>query len=268
MAGGLPTGMIDRPPSFAELLMTRCWPTWAQPSPVDNPTKHRKTYTFLRGLADAKDRAVEVLTTAAYCRFPSKAPDDALDELGHTFGGLARALRDTVASYRAYLRAPINRWYTFGTKAGLLAELAHLGYASAEVVNWRDLVDAGNNPATTFGGITSFFFVAIYWPMPYADTAGAEWDDGAATWLYSDDTWGGYGRTPDDIEEIRRVIQLVKRGRSSCRFILMANDNTFALDGMKKPTGNYTVYPMFEDWERVRPTYAAPSFYNQSFETP
>ncbi len=264
---GYPQGMIDRPQSFVDLIMTRCYPTWAQPAPADNPTKHRKTYTFLSAFSAAADTAVDVLQAAAYCRFPSKAPDDALDELGATYGGLARAIRDTVAGYRAYLHAPIDRWYKFGTKLGLLTELAHLGYTSAQICNWRDIVNAGNSGGS-FGGLGGFFFVAIFWPMPMNITAGAKWDDGSATWLDSGDVWGGFGRTPDDIDEIRRVIAMVKRGRTSCRYILMANDNTFALDANLKPMGNYTVYPMFEDHERARPSYAGPSFYNETFEHP
>lgn len=264
---GTTGGMVERPQSFAELLLTRCWAAWAQPKPVDNPVQYVRTYTFLRAFADASDTFVDALTTAAYCRFAGKAPADALDELGITYGGLARALRDTVASYRAYLHAPISRWYTFGTKAGLLAELKHLGYPNARVCSWRDIVDSGNLPSS-FGGITSYFFVAIYFPFALPIVAGAKWDDGAATWLNSGDTWGGFGRNPDDIEEIKRTIALVKRGRSSCRYVIMANDATFALDANLKPTGNYTVYPMFEDCERTRPSYAAPNFYNETFEHP
>lgn len=262
-----PYGLIQRPLSFAELLMTRCWAAWAQPGPVDMPTKHLKTYTFLRAFAAAADTFVDVLTTAAYTRFPGKAPADALDELGATYGGLARALRDTTSTYRAYLHAPLNRWATFGTNPGLLAELAHLGYPSAQVCSWRDIVDAGN-PTSSFGNITSYFFVAIFWPMPYQVTAGAKWADGVATWKTTGDVWGGYGRTANDIAEIERVIRMVKRGRTSCRYILMANDGTATLDANLRPVGNWTTYPMFEDCERRRPSYAGPNFYNRTFESP
>jgi hypothetical protein len=158
---------IQNPISFADLILTPAYPSWAKPQPADRPTRHRRTYTFLRAVASAWDRIVDAATVAAYCHGPRACPADGLDALGETFGGLARALRDSDSTYREYLKNPVDRWYTFGTRAGLLGELAHLGYPNAEIVTWRDLVDAGAGPENVvFGGLTTFFYVAIYAPNP------------------------------------------------------------------------------------------------------
>lgn len=254
---------IPNPRTFADLILTRAYPVWAQPAPPDNPTKHRKTYTFLRGMASVKDAIVDAAMSAAYCHLVSQAPADALDELGATYGGLARALRDTTATYRAYLRGPIERWYTFGTVRGLVAELGHLGY-TAQVISWRDLVDAGAGaPGTVFGGNTSFFYVALMYPaLPFADDAplwngGTDWDNTPDTF------WdGSAAQLADYADEIRRVIALVKPAHTSCRFVAVGLDNTFAINAQKLPTGNYLTIICNEDWERIRPSYAYHSYYS------
>lgn len=257
---------IANPLTFADLILTRAYPTWCQPAPPDVPTKHRKTYTFLRAMADAKDSLVDALMSAAYCHLVSWAPADALDELGATYGGLARARIDTDATYRNYLRGPVGRWYTFGTVGGLVAELAHLGYV-AQVISWRDMVDAGAAAGNVvFGGDASFFYVALMYPAsPFGDNA-EEWD-GGTNWDNQPPTYwdGAAGSGVDDAaEEIRRVIKLVKPAGSSCRFVAVGLDNTFAINAQKLPTGNYATIICNEDWERIRPTYAYHSFYSTS----
>lgn len=257
---------IPNPLSFADLILTRAYPTWCQPQPPDNPTKHRKTYTFLRGMAYVKDQLVDALMSAAYCHLVSQAPADALDELGATYGGLARALIDTDTTYRAYLRGPVGRWHTFGTVPGLVAELAHCGY-TAQVISWRDLVDAGAGaPGTVFGGDASFFYVALMYPSgPFSNAAevwagGTNWSNTPATY------WGGAAGSnlANAAEEIRRVIKMVKPGHTSCRFVAVGLDNTFAINAQKLPTGNFGIIVCNEDWERVRPDYAYHLFYSFS----
>lgn len=256
----------SNPRRFADLPLSAAYPTWVKPEPADNPTRHRASYTFVRGLMSVWDRIVDAAASAAYCHGASRAPDDALDYLGETYGGLARALVDSNASYREYLSnpGPVGRWYTFGTRAGLLRELAHLGYPNAEIVTWRDLVNAGAGaPNVVFGGITSFFFVALFQPSRIT-LGGARWGDGVARWNDGISTWGGSGLGGQQANELRRVISLVKPAHTSCRFIVSFLDTVSGLNAMKLPTGNYTTFPCNEPWERIRPTWAFNPFYIES----
>lgn len=253
----------ERPQAFADLPLTPAYPRWAKPAPSTDPTLHRKTYTFLRGIMDAWDGVVRAAISAAYCHGSQTAPADALDLLGETYGGLARALVDDDASYRAYLRAPLDRWYRFGTRAGLLGELAHLGYPNAEIVDWRDLVDAGAGlPGVVFGGHVNFFFVAIYQPNRFSSAARARWKISGDRWKTTSARWGGgtlLAQSP--FNELRRVIQMVKPAHTSCRFIVIFLDSVSGLNAQKLPTGRYFTIPMNEPWERIRPTYAFNNYY-------
>lgn len=232
--------------------------------PSAEPTMHRKTYTFIRGIMAAWDGVVGAAISAAYCHGSQTAPADALDDLGITYGGLARAIVDDDGSYRAYLRAPLDRWYRFGTKVGLLGELAHLGYPNAEVVSWRDLVDAGAGlPGVVFGGHVNFFFVALYQPNPFISLL-ARWGDGVSRWNDGVSAWGGSIRSADRVAELRRVIAMVKPAHTSCRHIVAFLDSASGLNMQKLPTGNYIVFPCNEPWERIRPSYAFNPYYTQS----
>lgn len=214
----------------------------------------------------AWDGVVGAARSAAYCHGSQTAPADALDALGETYGGLARALVDDEASYRAYLRAPLDRWYRFGTRAGLLGELAHLGYPSAQIVDWRDLVDAGAGPpGVVFGGHVNFFYVSIFQPNRYSSAARARWKVSGARWKATQDRWGG-GRLGDQspFNELRRVVQMVKPAHTSCRHVVIFLDSVSGLNAQKLPTGRYFVIPMNEPWERIRPTYAYNPYYIQN----
>jgi hypothetical protein len=252
------------PQRFADLPTSPAYPTYVKPEPVDVPTRHRKTYTFVRSIMDAWDTLVDAAVTAAYCHSPMTAPADALDQLGETYGGLARAIIDDDTSYRAYLRGPLDRWYRFGTRAGLLGELAHIGYPNAEIVSWVDLVDAGAAPPNVvFGGNTTFFFVAIYMPNPFSALL-PKWNDGSSVWGDGQTVWGGGTSSADRVAELQRVIALVKPAHTSCRHIVAFLDSTSGLNAQKLPTGNYVVFPMNEPWERIRPTYAINPYYTQN----
>lgn len=250
----------NNPQSFADLITSPSYPIWAKPAPLDNPTKHLKTYTFLRGLANTLDTFVDGCKTAAYAHIAKTAPADALDLLGVTYGGLTRALRDTDESYREYLKAPLSRWYKFGTVEGLQNELAHLGYPNAYVITWRDLVDAGAAaPNVVFGGNSSFFYVGIRAPNPISPPTSS-WG-GGASWKTSGKLWGTSATTPNYIDEIRRVITLVKPAHTSCRFICVFNDTLSGPDAQLLPSGTRHTYPCNEPWERVRPSMAFNSYY-------
>jgi len=253
------------PQSFADLITSPSYPTWAKPEPADNPTKHRKTYTFLRSIAATWDNAVSAAQTAAYSHVATTAPADALDSLGVTFGGLTRALIDTDATYREYLKNPLDRWYRFGTVAGLQAELAHLGYAESWVISWRDLVDAGAGaPGTVFGGNNTFFYVAVRAPGLLGPPL-TKWKTSGAKWETSGVAWGGsplgFGAR---IDEIRRVIAMAKPAHTSCRFICVFGDSASGPNAQLLPSGNFHVYPVNEPWERIRPSYAFNPYYTTS----
>lgn len=259
----MPITETSTPLDFASLPTSPAYPTWVKPEPADNPTKHRKTYTFVRGLMATWDRVVQAGRSAALCHGSQTAPVDALDALGETYGGLARAIRDSDTSYRAYLKGPLDRWYTFGTKLGMVRKLAHLGY-QAEVVSWRDLVDAGAAaPNVVFGGHVNFFFVAIY--APNAITSGYTlWKVSQAKWKATAARWAAATGGPDHVGELRRVIAMVKPAHTSCRHVVVFRDTLSGLNAQKLPTGSYTVIPFNEPWERLRPTYAFNPYYIQN----
>lgn len=248
------------PQSFADLITSSAYPIWAKPSPIDKPTKHIKTYTFLRGLANTLDTFVDGCKTAAYAHIAKTAPADGLNALGVTYGGLTRALRDSDSSYRDYLKAPMTRWSKFGTVEGLKAELAHLGYPDAYVISWRDLVDAGAAaPNVVFGGNSSFFYVGIRAPNPIGSPV-ATWG-GGALWRTSGALWGTSASTAEYINEIRRVIALVKPAHTSCRFICVFNDSLSGPNAQLLPSGTFHIYPCNESWERIRPSMAFNPYY-------
>lgn len=252
-----------QPQSFAGLITSPAYPVWAKPEPADNPTRHRKTYTFLRAMMANWDRLVDGAQSAAYCHGSQTAPADALDDLGDTYGGLARALRDDSVSYRAYLKNPLSRWYRFGTKVGLVGELAHLGYPGAQVVSWRNLVDAGAGAANVvFGGNVNFFYIAIFAPNPIA-TLYARWLASGGTWG-SGSSWGGAPTAFAYLDEIRRVLAMVKPAHTSCRHIVCFADTLSGLNAQLLPTGSYSVFPVNEPWERIRPSYAYNRYYTTS----
>ena len=104
------SGVIQNPQNFADLILSRAYPTWAKPRPADVPTRGRKMYTFLRAIANGWDTIASAARTAAYCHASATCPDDGLDLLGETYGGLARAINEGDAAYREYLARPLDRW--------------------------------------------------------------------------------------------------------------------------------------------------------------
>jgi hypothetical protein len=57
---------------------------------------------------------------------------------------------------------------------------------------------------------------------------------------------------------------MVKPAHTSCRHLVVFRDSMSGLSPQKLPTGSYSVFPVNEPWERVRPTYAYNSFYIKS----
>lgn len=252
------------PRSFGELPTSPAYPSWAKPEPSDRPTRHRRTYTFLRSIMSTWDALVDGFTSAAYDHGSQTASTDALDYLGENYGGLARALRDDDASYRAYLRNPLTRWSWFGTRVGLLGELAHLGYTSAQVVTWRDLVDAGAGAGNVvFGGNETFFYLVLFAPNILTSRL-ARWKTSQDRWKSTGAVWAGSVGRAQHVAELRRVVAQVKPAHTSCRFVAVFSDTVSGLDAQLLPTGNYVTYPCNEQWERIRPSYAYNAYYTTS----
>ena len=230
---------------------------------------------LLDAMAAPRDEVVDRLDGSLRARLVEKAPVDALVQIGATCS-LARAGADTDDSFRAYLRGPFERWYTAGTEAGLLAELAHLGLTNCQVYSYRRLVGMGEDPATTFGGISTFFFVYVGKPNPFS-VAAAQYNDGSVQWLTSDSLWG-IGGPASTMEEIKRVIATWKPADTSCRFLLIDLDGTGAVQAAVwgdntlwgdfnwgvSIVGTTVTVPIHEPWE-YGAEGAAREFYNYSY---
>lgn len=192
------------PGSFRE-LQDQIFPRWAQ---------RPKWAAFIGVLSAKKDELADRMAGAIDARLVERAPDDALDDIGGN-SYLERALVDTAATFRAYLRRPFERWWRSSTPAGLVAELAHLGYPSANVITWRDLVDNGADGNVAFGGFSTFGFVLIRPPHPFLPPG--LWDDGAL-WDAAPYQWD-ITAPPGSIEELRRTVAKFKPGYLSIRYI-------------------------------------------------
>ena len=228
---------------------------------------------LLDAMAAPRDEVVDRLDGGLQARMVEKAPVDALVQIGATCA-LARASADTDDSFRQYLRDPFARWYAAGTEAGMLAELAHLGLSNCQVWSYRRLVDAGADPATTFGGIASFFFVYVGKPNPFG-AAAATYNDNSTRWL-GGGLWGMDGAI-DRLDEIRRVVSEWKPAHTSCRFLLIDLDGTGAVQSALwgvpdwgafnwglAIVGNTQAIPIHEPWEYGE-SGSAPEFYNYSY---
>ena len=146
----------------------------------------------------------------------------------------------------------------------MLGELAHLGYTSARIVTWRDLVDAGAGAGNVvYGGDETFFFVAIFAPSPLTARL-ARWKTSGDRWKTSGAVWAGAATTGQYLDEIRRVIAQAKPAHTSCRMVVSFHDTLSGLNTQLLPTGSYIAYPVNEQWERVRPSYAFNAYYTTS----
>lgn len=205
-----------------------------------------------RGLGDPLDVLVLAAKDAVRARLPRLGPVEALPHLAANYD-LDYPARLSVAEVRGYLADPWSKWRAAGTRRRLLEEIALLGYPQAQIVAYRDLVDAGQ-PPTVFGGISSFWYLVIKKPNPWQPPgkwgADGTWRGGAK--------WGSTA-TWQEIQAIRRVIAKWKPAASSCRFIeAWLQVSLFGL-----PT-RIVRWPVHEDWEQS-PGGGYPNFYNTSF---
>lgn len=204
---------------------------------------------FFQVLGQHYDQLHLAAKEALEARFPLRAHPEALPEIGANYN-LDWPERFTTQQVRSYISDPWTIWDNAGSKGRMVEEIQRLGYPSVGITTYRDLVDSGLPPATTFGGISSFFFVTVGKPNPW-DLPGT-WG-GGARWGSAPYTWGSTARV-QEIDEIRRVIRKWKPAASSCRFILaVLRVNIFGT-----PT-HWISWPTREPWE-VR------AFYNSTYD--
>lgn len=154
-----------------------------------------------------------------------------------------------------------------GAVAGRLRkEIIELGYGSVEYWTYRRLVDeAGADPLTTFGGISSFFYILLKPPLAFPWVKGSLWGPppvgSGILWGQQapPKLWGLDQAFVWHIDELRRVIRKWKPASKSCRFI----EVWLAVDLFGNPL-EVRRFPVHEQWE-FRPDGAAPDFYNNSY---
>lgn len=229
-------------------LAKEIYPRWAQAP---------RWAKFIGAQMQQCDDLVERMKRTIGARLIEKAPDDALESIGSNYA-LSKPIQMTLQRYRQYLRSPFERWYYSSTNEGLAAEIKSLGYPSVGVITWRMLVDGGFDPFLTFGGNSSFFYILIRKPNPWAPAgkwgepplgSGALWDAAPFTW--------GSTATPTEIDEIRRTVQKFKPAGMSCRFI----EAWLEVDLFGLPT-DIVRWPVHEDWE-YESNGGAKSYYNK-----
>lgn len=148
----------------------------------------------------------------------------------------------------------------------LVEEIKWLGYENVTKLPYRYLVDVvGADPLTTFGGMSSFFYVLIKPPLVFPWIPGAKWGPppvgSGILWGQQAPVklWGMQGAEVWQIDEIRRVIAKWKPAASSCRFI----EVWLTMDIFGGPL-EVRRFPVHEDWERDSGGHAR-DFYNYSY---
>ena len=161
------------------------------------------------------------------------------------------------------------QWRESGAPQAIVDACKRYGCPGAQVWGSYDLVTAGWNAPLPFRDasgdpIEGFFFVVLPYPSSLASTtAGEVWAGGEEWAVPSPDpanggdvnVWGASAATWQALQALKADIQRYKHTWSSCRFVVVANDPTFALtpnvgDGF---TGNYSIYPMWEWYESAPP---------------
>ena len=152
---------------------------------------------------------------AAYGR-PDECPSEAtaLDYLARS-RGLWRLHGEPVEAARTLARTAFEVHQTRGTTAGIVAQLARLGY-TARLTSQAELYDRfGGSP---FGGYTGFFFVEIIdggWTAPTTWNGGAAWNGAGATWDVPEPYQGAVG-------DVLAVVRRWKADGTSCRYVRLS----------------------------------------------
>lgn len=222
-------------------LQQRVTPRWM---------KRPKVKALVSQLYLQADAVVDRMAGAITARCVALCPDDALDAIGATCA-LPRAVGESDADYRAYLRDPFARWAKAGTDAGLIAELTHAGLRDVQIWDHtRIITELGVPDDLAFNGITSYFFILAKAP---ALAAAAVYNDGSK--YRGGALWGLGGASRALIESWRRVVREWKAGGTSCRFLILDLDGTTVIDpGLGSGwgagfSGNFVILPMHEKWE-------------------
>ena len=222
-------------------LQQRVTPRWM---------KRPKVKALVSQLYLQADAVVDRMAGAITARCVELCPDDALDAIGATCA-LPRAVGESDADYRAYLRDPFARWAKAGTDAGLIAELTHAGLRDVQIWDHtRIITELGVPEGTAFGGITSYFFV--FAQAPPALAAAVQYNDGTR---YRTGALWGMRASRAYVEAWRRVVRDWKAGGTSCRFLCLALDNTATIDPGAGDTwgagfdGAFSILPLWEQWE-------------------
>lgn len=214
--------------------------------------------SFWQAIGDLFDGILASSKDAVRQRLLTKSTDEALPCIGQNFN-LDYPARFTAAQARSYIGSPWTHWENAGSRPRMVAELEALGYKNPGVVTYRDLVDViGTDPTTTFGAMSSFFYVVLRPPFPFAWTLPGKWGDGAK-WGEAPYLWGIGGAEVWQLDEVKRVIRKWKPAATSCRFIeIWLSVNIFGV-----PTRVVHI-PVHEDWEYAT-NGAAREFYNYSY---
>lgn len=221
-------------------LQQRVTPRWM---------KRPKVKALVSQLYLQADAVVDRMAGAIVARCVELCPADALDAIGSTCN-LPRAVGESDADYRAYLRDPFARWAKAGTDEGLIAELTHAGLQDVQIWDYTRLTALGLPDDLAFGGITSYFFV--FAKAPASLPAAAQYNDGTK---YARGALWGLGASRAYVESWRRVVREWKAGGTSCRFLCLDLDGTAVIDpGAGNGwgagfDGGFTILPLWEKWE-------------------
>lgn len=156
------------------------------------------------------------------------------------------------------------QWRESGSVQAIVDACKRYGCPGAQVWSTFDLISAGWTSPVPFGNLQGFFFVVLPYPSALASTTAGEVWAGGEEWAVPNpdpvndgDTniWGASAATWQALQALKADIQRYKHAWSSCRFVVVANDPSFALTPNVAPgfTGNYSIYPMWEWYESVPP---------------
>ena len=156
---------------------------------------------FGAAMGGEKDLELSSMKAAVKSGFASIAPADALPGLGADVA-LQRSTLDTDASYRVRILGAWDTWGLAGTRAGILAAMALVGYPHAGAFGPRDWHH--DDDAARWARL----WVCI---VPLAPIALRRWADG---WTWGDaGTWGSTA-TLDTVRTLTATVRQWKSART------------------------------------------------------
>lgn len=173
------------------------WMEKAQPPWLQNEAGRR----WARALGHVLDRAVDGAQDAVLARYPSYAPEDALNLVGEG-RAIARFGGELETAYRERLPQAFAFWALAGTLTGVLLWLDAAGYDAYVYEHFRD------DPS-----IWAEFSVWL-WPKIAAYTTD-RWDDGEGVW--DDGTPWDYALASTELSRIPALLREVKPAHARVR---------------------------------------------------